>query len=54
MIFERTQDIENTFRLCSQNQKTNYLKGVNNNNSAKYLIHCSVLIEVIPDSSQST
>ncbi|CAK77033.1 unnamed protein product (macronuclear) [Paramecium tetraurelia] len=52
MIFEHTQDKENTFRLWSENSQTNYAKGVNKNNFAKYLIHCSVLIEVMGELSQ--
>lgn len=52
MIFEHTQDKENTFRLWSQNLQTNYAKGVNKNNFTKYLIHCSILIEVMSELSQ--
>ncbi|CAD8086484.1 unnamed protein product [Paramecium sonneborni] len=52
MIFDNTQDKENTFRLWSDNSQTNYAKGVNKNNFAKYLIHCTVLIEVMGELSQ--
>ncbi|CAD8174994.1 unnamed protein product [Paramecium octaurelia] len=52
MIFQYTQDRENTFKLWSDNSLTNYAKGVNKTNFSKYLIHCSTLIDVMGDLSQ--
>ncbi|CAD8071079.1 unnamed protein product [Paramecium primaurelia] len=52
MIFENTQDKDNTFQLWSENSQNNYAKGVNKTNFAQYLIHCSTLIEVMGELSQ--
>ncbi|CAD8091711.1 unnamed protein product [Paramecium sonneborni] len=53
IIFENTQDKDNTFRLWSDNSQTNYAKGVNKNNFEKYLQHCSILIDIMNDLSSN-